>query len=81
MSRISIAQLFEDKKEKLELTWIAGQGGGGIELSDEAIAHSGQGLIGHLNFIHPLKYTGSRFAGEENKSAHTKQPSLSDCGR
>ncbi|MBK9663193.1 MAG: HPr kinase/phosphorylase [Nitrosomonas sp.] len=53
MSRISITQLFEDKKEKLELTWIAGQGGGGIELSDEAIAHSGQGLIGHLNFIHP----------------------------
>lgn len=53
MSRISIAQLFEDKKEKLELTWIAGQSGGGIELSDEAIAQSGQGLIGHLNFIHP----------------------------
>ena len=53
MSRISIAQLFEDKKEKLELTWIAGQDGGAIELSDEAIAQSGQGMIGHLNFIHP----------------------------
>lgn len=53
MSQISIAQLFEDKQEKLELTWIAGQGGGVIELSDEAIAQSGQGMIGHLNFIHP----------------------------
>lgn len=53
MSRISIAQLFEDKKEKLKLIWIAGQGGGAIELSDEAIAQSGQGMIGHLNFIHP----------------------------
>lgn len=53
MSQISIAQLFEDKQEKLELTWIAGQGGGAIELSDEAIAQSGQGMIGHLNFIHP----------------------------
>ncbi len=53
MSRISIAQLFEDKKEKLELAWIAGQNGGGTELSDEAIAQSDQGMIGHLNFIHP----------------------------
>lgn len=53
MSRISIAQLFEDKKEKLELTWIAGQSGGVIELSDEAIAQSAQGMIGYLNFIHP----------------------------
>lgn len=53
MSRISIAQLFEDKKEKLELTWIAGQSGGVTELSDEAIAQSAQGMIGHLNFIHP----------------------------
>lgn len=53
MSRISIAQLFEDKKEKLKLTWIAGQAGGDIELSDEEIAQSGQGMIGHLNFIHP----------------------------
>lgn len=53
MSRISIAQLFEDKKEKLELTWIAGQDGGAIELSDAIIAQSSQGMIGHLNFIHP----------------------------
>lgn len=53
MSRISIAQLFEDKKEKLNLTWIAGQSGGTIELSDEAIGKSAQGMIGHLNFIHP----------------------------
>lgn len=53
MSQISIAQLFEDKQEKLGLTWIAGQGGGAMELSDAAIAQSGQGMIGHLNFIHP----------------------------
>ncbi|MBP6058269.1 MAG: HPr kinase/phosphorylase [Nitrosomonas sp.] len=53
MSQISIAQLFEDKREKLELAWIAGQSGGAIELSDAAIAQSDQGMIGHLNFIHP----------------------------
>ncbi len=53
MSRISIAQLFEHKKEKLGLSWIAGQEGGAIELSDDEIGQSGQGMIGHLNFIHP----------------------------
>lgn len=53
MSQISIAQLFEDKKEKLGLTWIAGQSGGAIELSGDAIEKSAQGMIGHLNFIHP----------------------------
>ena len=53
MSRISITQLFEDKKEKLKLNWIAGQEGGAKELSDAEISQSGQGLIGHLNFIHP----------------------------
>lgn len=53
MSQISIAELFENKKEKLKLTWIAGQGGGDTILSEELIAQSGQGLIGHLNFIHP----------------------------
>lgn len=53
MSRISIAQLFEDKRDKLKLTWITGQAGANIELSDEEIAQSGQGMIGHLNFIHP----------------------------
>ena len=53
MSQISIAQLFEDKKEKLGLSWIAGQEGGAIELSDDKIGKSGQGMIGHLNFIHP----------------------------
>ena len=53
MSQISIAQLFEDKKEKLGLTWFAGHDGGEQELRDEVIAQSTQGMIGHLNFIHP----------------------------
>ena len=53
MSQISITELFEDKKEKLKLTWISGQSGGDTILSEELIAQSGQGLIGHLNFIHP----------------------------
>lgn len=53
MSRISIKQLFEDKKEKLSLRWKAGEFGDGKFLDNDIIAQSTQGLIGHLNFIHP----------------------------
>ena len=53
MSRINIARLFEDKQQKLGLTWEAGRDGGDRQLDDDAIARSTQGIIGHLNFIHP----------------------------
>ncbi|MDN5754084.1 MAG: HPr(Ser) kinase/phosphatase [Nitrosospira sp.] len=53
MSRINIARLFEDKWQKLSLTWEAGRNGGDRYLDDDAIAQSTQGIIGHLNFIHP----------------------------
>lgn len=53
MSRISISQLFDDKHQKLDLVWEGGREGGKNELDDDAIAQSTQGVIGHLNFIHP----------------------------
>jgi len=53
MSQISISELFEDKKEKLKLTWIAGHGKNNKILSEDRIGQSNQGMIGHLNFIHP----------------------------
>lgn len=53
MSRINVTQLFEDKKQKLSLIWEAGRDGGGKYLDDDVIARSTQGVIGHLNFIHP----------------------------
>src|SRR5688500_3461357 len=53
MSGIDARQLFEEKRQKLDLTWEAGQDGGDRRLDNEAIAHSTQGMIGHLNFIHP----------------------------
>ncbi|MDE2366789.1 MAG: HPr kinase/phosphorylase [Betaproteobacteria bacterium] len=53
MSQLSVTQLFEEKKQKLNLTWEAGRDGGGRCLDDDAIARSTQGVIGHLNFIHP----------------------------
>lgn len=53
MSQISILQLFEAKKNNLGLSWQAGKGGDKRLLSNEAMAQSTQGIIGHLNFIHP----------------------------
>jgi HPr kinase/phosphorylase len=52
MPQLSIARLFEDNREKLKLTWIAGRGGV-KDLNSEVIKGSSKGLIGHLNFIHP----------------------------
>jgi len=53
MSRISVAQLFDERKQKLNLTWEAGRAGAKKYLDDGGLAHSTQGMIGHLNFIHP----------------------------
>ena len=53
MSQISISELYENKQEKLELTWITGRDIGHKILSEDQIAQSDQGIIGHLNFIHP----------------------------
>ncbi|MCI3951413.1 MAG: HPr kinase/phosphorylase [Burkholderiales bacterium] len=53
MPQLSIARLFEDNKEKLKLTWVAGRLGGTKDLNSELTKDSSKGLIGHLNFIHP----------------------------
>ncbi|HET9693000.1 MAG TPA: HPr(Ser) kinase/phosphatase [Steroidobacteraceae bacterium] len=53
MPQVSIARLFEDNREKLRLEWLAGRSGGAKALSSEYAKDASQGLIGHLNFIHP----------------------------
>lgn len=53
MPRISIARLFEDNRTRLKLEWRVGQEGAGRTLNSELTKDSSQGLIGHLNFIHP----------------------------
>jgi len=53
MPRVSIARLFEENREKLRLEWVAGRDGAARELNGELTKDSSQGLIGHLNFIHP----------------------------
>jgi len=53
MSQVSISELFDNKQKKLKLTWIAGHDVGNKILSNDQISQSNQGIIGHLNFIHP----------------------------
>lgn len=53
MPQVSIAQLFEDTREKLQLEWIAGRDGADKGIDSELTKDSSKGLVGHLNFIHP----------------------------
>ena len=53
MAQVNIQQLFEDKQERLALTWVAGADGADKILDSQLIKASNQGLIGHLNLIHP----------------------------
>jgi HPr kinase/phosphorylase len=53
MPRISVAQLFDDNVDALELTWISGLRESAPVLDSTDVNHSSQGLIGHLNLVHP----------------------------
>lgn len=54
MPRLSVQQLFDERRERLGLDWAAGRSGGSREFTGEMLARPGVGLIGHLNLIHPL---------------------------
>ena len=53
MPQVSIARLFEETREKLQLTWVAGRDSADKGIDSELTKDSSKGLIGHLNFIHP----------------------------
>ena len=54
MPRLSVQQLFDERREKLQLTWVAGQKGASRELTHEALNRPGVGLVGHFNLVHPI---------------------------
>jgi HPr kinase/phosphorylase len=51
MSQISVAQLYEDNRDKLGLAWIGGKAGGATPLRRDSTEVAS--LVGHLNLIHP----------------------------
>jgi len=54
MPRLSVQQLFDERRERLGLAWAAGTAGATGEFTGEALQKDGVGLIGHLNLIHIL---------------------------
>jgi HPr kinase/phosphorylase len=54
MPRLSVQQLFDERRERLGLAWAAGRTGSAREFTGEMLHQPGVGLIGHLNLIHPL---------------------------
>ncbi len=53
MAQVNIQQLFEDKQERLRLTWVGGAKGADRVLESDTVNASNRGLIGHMNLIHP----------------------------
>ena len=53
MAQVNIRQLFDDKQERLALSWVAGADGANNILDSELVNASNRGVIGHLNLIHP----------------------------
>jgi HPr kinase/phosphorylase len=50
---ISVADLFRQAAEQLQLAWVAGHAGGQRRLTSETVQKPTLALIGHLNFVHP----------------------------
>jgi HPr kinase/phosphorylase len=53
MPQVTVGQLFQDNREALKLSWLAGEAHAGALLDSRQINAQAQGLIGHLNFYHP----------------------------
>ncbi|MBL8510979.1 MAG: HPr kinase/phosphorylase [Betaproteobacteria bacterium] len=54
MPQLTVRQLFENRREKLQLSWVGGVDGASRALTHEALNRPGVGLVGHLNLVHPI---------------------------
>jgi HPr kinase/phosphorylase len=50
---ITVAELYREAADRLQLTWRAGRAGGDRMLTSETVQKPSLALIGHLNFVHP----------------------------
>ncbi|MBI3147133.1 MAG: HPr kinase/phosphorylase [Betaproteobacteria bacterium] len=55
MRQVSVEKLFQDNRQKLGLTWLAGHQGGHRTLAGDAALKPTIGQVGHMNFIHPFR--------------------------
>jgi len=54
MPQLNVQRLFEDRRDKLALTWVAGLAGAARPLPEDALNRPGVGLVGHFNLVHPI---------------------------
>jgi len=50
---ITVAELFRQASDRLQLSWLAGHGGGSKLLTSDTVQKPTLALIGHLSFVHP----------------------------
>lgn len=54
MPRLTVQQLYSERREKLALTWVGGQKGGARMFPQDVLKRPGVGLVGHFNLSHPI---------------------------
>lgn len=77
MSQLTIQQLFDDRREKLQITWVGGRRGASRALTNESLNRPGVGLVGHFNLTHPiliqaLGKTDLEFLEQQPRAQRTK---------
>ena len=50
---LTVAELFHQAGERLQLAWVAGRSGGDTVLNSDTVQRPTLALVGHLNYVHP----------------------------
>ena len=50
---VTVAELFQQVGERLQLSWVAGRNGGDKLLNSDTVQKPTLALVGHLNYVHP----------------------------
>ncbi|MDD5387907.1 MAG: HPr(Ser) kinase/phosphatase [Gallionellaceae bacterium] len=50
---VTVAELFHQAGERLQLSWLAGRSGGDKMLNSDTVQKPTLALVGHLNYVHP----------------------------
>jgi HPr kinase/phosphorylase len=56
MPQVSVQRLYNEHRDKLNLTWLAGKQGGGRSVPEGSLYNPTVGIIAHLNLIHPQRF-------------------------
>jgi len=51
--QLTVAELFHQAGERLQLAWVAGRSGGDKVLNSDTVQRPTLALVGHLNYVHP----------------------------